>query len=188
MIFCWCLDVGRSLIRCAFGSWHTHAAYKVYRLSLVPLSEFGGHFVIHKFGRCADVMMMENQALYQEHFPKKSYSCLLLELTFWNMFAGCLYIHLQEWLFPAGYLKLGCELPTLYSWLGCGHDFKGEKDKDLESYRRESSRRMSWLSNGYSGAGIPDILGSFPIQVTNLSLPIYWGDFSWKGLSKKNFS
>jgi hypothetical protein len=89
------------------------------------------------------------------------------------MFAGYLYIHLRECLFPAGYLKLGCELPALYSWLGCGHDLKGEKDKYLKPSRRESSRRMSWLSNGYLGAGILDILGSFPIQVTNLSLPIY---------------
>jgi hypothetical protein len=68
---------------------------------------------------------------------------------------------------------MGCEIPTLYSWLGCGHDFKREKDKDLESSRRESSRRMSWLSSGYSSTVIPDILESFPIQVTNLSLPIY---------------
>ena len=42
MILCWCLDICRSPIRCSFGSWHTHAAYKVYRLSLVPLSDFGG--------------------------------------------------------------------------------------------------------------------------------------------------
>jgi hypothetical protein len=89
------------------------------------------------------------------------------------MFAGYLYILLRECLIPAGYLKLGCELLTLYSFLGCKDSLKGEKDKDLEPSRRESSRRMSWLSNGYSGAGIPDILGSFPIQVTNLSLPIY---------------
>ena len=65
MIFCWCLDVCRFSIRCALGSWHTHATYKVYRLSLVPLLEFGGHSVIQKFGHCDDVMMMKNQALYQ---------------------------------------------------------------------------------------------------------------------------
>jgi hypothetical protein len=118
-------------------------------------------------------MMMENQALYQEYFPEKSYSCLLPQITFWNMFAGYLYVHLWECLFPAGYLKLGCELLALYSWLGCEHALKGEKDKYLEPSRRESSRRMSWLSSGYSSTVIPDILGSFPIQVTNLSLPIY---------------
>jgi hypothetical protein len=89
------------------------------------------------------------------------------------MFAGYLYIHLRECLILAGYIKLGCELLALYSLLGCEHVLKGEKDKNLEPSRRESSRRMSWLSNGYSGAGIPDILGSFPIQVTNLSSPIY---------------
>jgi hypothetical protein len=49
---------------------------------------------------------------------------------------------------------------------------KKEKDKNLEPSRRESSRRMSWLSNGCSRTGIPDILGSFLIQVTNLSSPI----------------
>ena len=129
-----------------------------------------------------DVMMVENRALYQEHFPEKSYNCLLPEFTLWYMSAGYLYIHLQECMFPTGYLKLGCELLALYSWLGCEHDLKREKDKDLEPSRRESSRRVSWLSSGYSSTVIPDILGSFPIQVTNLSLPIYWGDCSWKGL------
>jgi hypothetical protein len=73
----------------------------------------------------------------------------------------------------AGYIKLGCKLLALYSLLGCEHGIKGGKDKDLEPSRRESSRRVSWLSNGYLGVGIPDILGSFPIQVTNLSSPIY---------------
>jgi hypothetical protein len=89
------------------------------------------------------------------------------------MFAGYLYIHLRECLILAGCIKLGCELLALYSLLGCEHVLKEEKDKNLEPSRRESSRRVSWLSNGYSGAGIPDILGSFPIQVTNLSSPIY---------------
>jgi hypothetical protein len=45
---------------------------------------------------------------------------------------------------------------------------KKEKDKNLEPSRRESSRRVSWHSNGCSSTGIPDILGSFPIQVTNI--------------------
>jgi hypothetical protein len=79
------------------------------------------------------------------------------------MFAGYLYIHLRECLILTGYIKLGCELLTLYSLLGCEHVLKEEKDKNLEPSRRESSRWVSWLSNGYSGAGIPDILGSFPI-------------------------
>ena len=52
------LDVCRSPSRCAFGSWHTHTAYKVYRLSLVPLSDFGGHSVIHIFGYRNDDMIM----------------------------------------------------------------------------------------------------------------------------------
>ena len=132
-----------------------------------------------------DIMMMEDQALYQEHFPEKSYSCLLPEFTLWNMFAGYLYIHLRECKFLAVFFRLGCKLLTLYSWLGCEHALKGEKDKYLEPSRRESSRRMSWLSSGYSSTVIPDILGSFPIQVTNLPLPIYWGDFSWKGLIRR---
>ena len=69
---------------------------------------------------------------------------------FWRMFAGYLYIHLRECLILASYIKLGCELLTLYSLLGCEHVLKGEKDKNLEPSRRESSRRVSWLSNGYS--------------------------------------
>jgi hypothetical protein len=89
------------------------------------------------------------------------------------MFVGYLYILLRECLILAGYLKRGCELLVLYSLLGCEHALKEEKDKKLEPSRRESSRKVSWLSNGYSGAGIPDILGSFPIQVTNQYSPIY---------------
>ena len=89
------------------------------------------------------------------------------------MFAGYLYIHLRECLILVGYIKLVCELLALYSLLGCENVLKGERDKNLEPSRRESSRRVSWLSNGCSGAGILDILGSFPIQVTNLSSPIY---------------
>jgi hypothetical protein len=85
-----------------------------------------------------------------------------------RMFVGYLYSCLRECLILADCIKLGCELLTLYSLLGCEHVYKGEKDKNLEP-----SRRVNWLSNGYSGAGIPDILGSFPIQVTNLSSPIY---------------
>jgi hypothetical protein len=58
MIFCRCLGVHRFPIRCAPGSQHTHAAYKVYRLSLVPTSYFGGHYVTHDFGHHDDVLMM----------------------------------------------------------------------------------------------------------------------------------
>jgi hypothetical protein len=58
MIFCICLVVRKFLIRCALGSRHTHAAYKVYRLSLVPTSYFGGHSVTHDFGHHDDVLMM----------------------------------------------------------------------------------------------------------------------------------
>ena len=58
MILCWYLDVCRSPIRCAFGFWHTHTAYKVFRLSLIPLSDFGGHSVIHIFGYQDDDMIM----------------------------------------------------------------------------------------------------------------------------------
>ena len=58
MIFCRCLVVRRFPIRCAPGSRHTHAAYKVYRLSLIPTSYFGGHYVTHDFGDHDDVLMM----------------------------------------------------------------------------------------------------------------------------------
>jgi hypothetical protein len=50
---------------------------------------------------------------------------------------------------------------------------KGKKIKISNLLEGNSSRRMSWLSSGYSSTVIPNILGSFPIQVTNLSLPIY---------------
>jgi len=84
MILCWCLDVCRSPIRCAFGFWHTHTAYKVYRLSLVPLSDFGGHSVIHNFDHRDDVMMMlwwwKIKLFTKNTFLRKSYICFLPEI------------------------------------------------------------------------------------------------------------
>ena len=50
MIFYRCLVFRKFPIRCAPSSRHTHVAYKVYRLSLVPTSYFGGHYVTHYFG------------------------------------------------------------------------------------------------------------------------------------------
>jgi hypothetical protein len=58
MIFCRCLVVRRFPIRCAPGFRHTHAAYKVFRLSLIPTSYFGGHSVTHDFGHHDGVLMM----------------------------------------------------------------------------------------------------------------------------------
>ena len=58
MIFCRCLVVRRFPIRCAPGFRHTHAAYKVFQLSLVLASYFGGHFVTHDFVPHDDVLMM----------------------------------------------------------------------------------------------------------------------------------
>jgi hypothetical protein len=81
MIFCRCLDVCRFSIRCALGSQHTHATYKVYRLSLVPISDFGGHSVIHNFGRRDDVMMMVYLGSSLELYHKKSYLYLFPEIT-----------------------------------------------------------------------------------------------------------
>jgi hypothetical protein len=58
MIFYRCLVVHRFSIRCAPGFRHTHAAYKVFRLSLIPASYFGGHSVTHDFGHHDGVLMM----------------------------------------------------------------------------------------------------------------------------------
>jgi hypothetical protein len=58
MIFCRCLVVRRFMSRCATGSRHTDASYKIYRLSLVPISDFGGHSVIHDFGRHDDELIV----------------------------------------------------------------------------------------------------------------------------------
>jgi hypothetical protein len=82
MIFCRCLVVRRFLIRCAPGSRHTHAAYKVYRLSLIPTSYFGGHFVTHDFGHHDDVLMMVYSGSSLELSPEKIYLHLFLEITF----------------------------------------------------------------------------------------------------------
>jgi hypothetical protein len=38
--------------------------------------------VIHNFGCHADVMMMENSSSSLEHFPEKSYLCLLPKIIF----------------------------------------------------------------------------------------------------------
>ena len=58
IIFCRCLVVHRFPIRCALDYRHTHVAYKVYRLSLVPISNFGGHSVTHDFGRRDDGLII----------------------------------------------------------------------------------------------------------------------------------
>ena len=88
MILCWCLDVCRSPIRCAFGSWHTHTAYKVYRLSLVPLSDFGGHSVIHIFGYQDDIMIMswwwKIKLFIKNTFLKKVTLVIFLKIIFWK--------------------------------------------------------------------------------------------------------
>jgi hypothetical protein len=82
MILCRCLIVRRFPIRCAPGSRHTHAAYKVYRLSLVPISDFGGHSVTHDFGRHDDVLMMVYSGSSLELSPEKSYFLLFPEISF----------------------------------------------------------------------------------------------------------
>jgi hypothetical protein len=82
MIFYRCLVFRRFLIRCAPGSRHTHVAYKVYRLSLVPTSYFGGNFVTHDFGHHDDVLMMVYSGSLLELFPEKSYLHLFQKITF----------------------------------------------------------------------------------------------------------
>jgi hypothetical protein len=82
MIFCRCLGVCRFSIRCAPGSRHTHAAYKVYRLSLIPISKFGGHSVTHDFGRHDDVLIIVYSGSSLEISPEKSYLHLFSEITF----------------------------------------------------------------------------------------------------------
>jgi hypothetical protein len=84
MIFCRCLVVRRFPIRCAPCSRHTHVAYKVYRLSLVPTSYFGGHSVTHDFGRHDDVLMMVYSGSSLELSREKSYLHLFLEITFFR--------------------------------------------------------------------------------------------------------
>jgi hypothetical protein len=51
MIFCECLGVRRFPIRCTIGFQHRHAIYKVFQLSLIPASYFGGNSVTHDFGQ-----------------------------------------------------------------------------------------------------------------------------------------
>ena len=81
MIFCRCLIVCRFPIRCAPGSRHTHATYKVYRLSLVPISDFGGNSVTHDFGRHDDVLIMVYSVSSLELSPEKSYLHFFSEIT-----------------------------------------------------------------------------------------------------------
>jgi hypothetical protein len=81
MIFCRCLVVRRFSIRCSPGSRHTHVAYKVYRLSLVPTSYFGGNSVTHNFGLHDYVLMMVYSGSSLKLSPKKSYLHLFPEIT-----------------------------------------------------------------------------------------------------------
>jgi hypothetical protein len=81
MILCRCLIVHRFPIRCAPGSRHTHAVYKVYRLSLVPILDFGGNSVTHDFGHHDDVLMMVYSSSLLALSPEKSYIHLFPEIT-----------------------------------------------------------------------------------------------------------
>jgi hypothetical protein len=82
MILCRCLVVRRFLIRCAPGSRNTHATYKVYQLSLVPTSDFGGHSITHDFGHHDDVLIMVHSGSSLELSPEKSYFLLFPEISF----------------------------------------------------------------------------------------------------------
>jgi hypothetical protein len=82
IIYCRCLVVRRFPIRCAPSSRHTHTAYKVYRLSLVPTSYFGGNSVTHDFGCHDDVLIMVYSGSSLELSPEKSYLHLFPEITF----------------------------------------------------------------------------------------------------------
>jgi hypothetical protein len=81
MILCRCLIVRRFPIRCAPGSRHTHAAYKVYRLSLVPILDFGGHSVINYFGLHDDVLIMRYTISLLELSPEKGYLYIFPKIT-----------------------------------------------------------------------------------------------------------
>jgi hypothetical protein len=82
MIFYRCLVVRRFPIRCGPGSRHTHATYKVYRLSLVLTSYFGGNSVTHDFGHHDDVLMMVYSGSSQELSPEKNLFSSLPENSF----------------------------------------------------------------------------------------------------------
>ena len=63
---------------------HTYSLQSLWTVTSSTLRLWGAFCYPHFWssGWCHDdVMMMENQTLYQEHFPEKSYSCLLPELT-----------------------------------------------------------------------------------------------------------
>jgi hypothetical protein len=77
-----CLIVRRFSIRCAPGSRHTHATYKVYRLSLVPISYFRGHSITHDFGHHDDVLIMVYSVSSLELSPEKSYFLIFPEISF----------------------------------------------------------------------------------------------------------
>ena len=83
MIFCRCLVVRRFSIRCAPGFRHTHVAYKVFWLSLIPASYFGGHSVTHDFGQswwCIDDGVL--RLLIRTFSWEKWHSSLPRKLTF----------------------------------------------------------------------------------------------------------
>ncbi len=82
IIFCRCLVVYRFLIRCDPCFWHTHAFYKVFQLSQVLASYFGGHSVTHYFGHSGDVSTIMCSGSHKDLLPEKSDCCLLLQNIF----------------------------------------------------------------------------------------------------------
>jgi hypothetical protein len=73
MIFCKCLIVCRFPIRCAPSFRHTHIVYKLFRLSLISASYFGGHSVTHDFGHLDDVLTMVYSGSQLELSPEKKW-------------------------------------------------------------------------------------------------------------------
>jgi hypothetical protein len=82
MIFCICLVVYRFPIRCAPGFRHTHVAYKVFWLSLILASYFGGHSITHDFFHLDGVLAMMYSGSQQELSSEKSDIYLLPEKIF----------------------------------------------------------------------------------------------------------
>jgi hypothetical protein len=82
MILCRCLVVCRFPIKCAPGFQHTHRVYKVFWLSLILASYFGGHSVTHFFGHLGDVLTIVYLGSQQKLSLEKSGIYLLPENIF----------------------------------------------------------------------------------------------------------
>jgi hypothetical protein len=96
MILYRCLIVCRFSIGVPLYLTHTRLFYKVFWLSRVPASYFGGHYVTHYFGHPHDDYINIYSGSQHDLLPEKKNLFLTLQNVFLEVHRGLLPLHSAE--------------------------------------------------------------------------------------------